>query len=242
MDMHDWPYIKKSARRKKRLVKKDFDKQLIRLDKRRGILWATRYKLPMVPLENPYQSGWKRLFVLRGDIQRSAKGEFYQNLLKKINTVQYHHDRTFKKRKRKRGKYVYSEKPQALRVIDGYDWLRNTLKLTDSEKVLFSPKEVWSVRKKAMITEYHFMETWRFVLVVKPHIIYEKKQHDEALEKEIRLIENKIDRRNLQPRMWRLTGGGRYKYWKGDYEERKKYTNELKNKPVYTLKEEYLGY
>jgi hypothetical protein len=33
MDMHDWPYIKKSARRKKRLVKKDFDKQLIRLDK-----------------------------------------------------------------------------------------------------------------------------------------------------------------------------------------------------------------
>ncbi|QEC76632.1 hypothetical protein [Mucilaginibacter ginsenosidivorax] len=241
MDMHDWPYIKKSARRKKRLVKKDFDKKLIGLDKQRDILWATKYKLPMVPLERPYQSGWKRLFALRGDILRSAKGEFYQTLLKKINTVQYHHDRAFKKRKRKRGKYVYSEKPQILRVIDEYDWLRNTLKLTDKEKVLFSPKETWSVRKKALITEYHFLETWRFVLVVKPHIIYEKKQHDELLEKEIKQIENRINRENLQPRMSKLVGGSRYKYWKWR-DEPEKYKNELKNKPVYTLQEEYMGY
>ncbi len=49
MDIHEWLCCKKSARRKKRLVKTDRDKQLIQLDKRQGKLWEQKRLLPKVP-------------------------------------------------------------------------------------------------------------------------------------------------------------------------------------------------
>lgn len=66
MHTHEWSCRIKSARQKRRLVKTDRDKQLIKLDKRRRELWQQQSLLPMVPLENPYQRGWKRLFVRNG--------------------------------------------------------------------------------------------------------------------------------------------------------------------------------
>lgn len=39
MNTHEWPRCIKSARRKRRLVKTDRDKQLIQLDKRRDESW-----------------------------------------------------------------------------------------------------------------------------------------------------------------------------------------------------------
>jgi len=70
MDTHEWPCRIKSARRKKRLVKLDFDKRLIRLSKTREELQEQKRNLPIVPLEHPYQRGWKRFFVLRDDMKR----------------------------------------------------------------------------------------------------------------------------------------------------------------------------
>ncbi len=57
MDIHDWPYIKKSARRKKRLVKKDFDKQLFWLDRERQRIGDLIDKLPPIMLDKPQQRG-----------------------------------------------------------------------------------------------------------------------------------------------------------------------------------------
>jgi len=241
MNMHDWPYIKKSARRKKRLVKKDFDKKLIQLDKLHTDLWHKRNKLPMVPLEQPYQRGWKRLFILRDDIQVGAIAEFHQNLLTKINTVRYHHDQSFKRRKkRRRTKYSYEESVQTLRTIDSYNWLYDTLKLTDAEKMLFGPKEVWSYRFSKFITRYEFMEPWRFVLVTLPRIIYEKKLHDQELEQEISEIGDYLDIHHRRCRLSKIKGKT-YRYrWEGD--QNQKYINHLKNKPRYTNKEVYLDY
>jgi hypothetical protein len=82
MNTHEWPRCIKSARRKKRLVKLDFDKQLIRLSKTMNS-WATKAKFTKVPLVHPYQRGWKRLFVLQDDIKRGPLAEFYEALLKK---------------------------------------------------------------------------------------------------------------------------------------------------------------
>jgi hypothetical protein len=63
MDIHNWPYIKKSARRKKRLVKKDFDKRLRQLSKKRQELSDQISDLPPVTLEKPYQKvGYDYLF------------------------------------------------------------------------------------------------------------------------------------------------------------------------------------
>ena len=52
MNEHEWPYRIKSARRKRRLVKTDRDKQLIQLDKRRSVLWKQQRNLPWEALEH----------------------------------------------------------------------------------------------------------------------------------------------------------------------------------------------
>ena len=61
----------KTKRQKKRLVKEDFEKQLIQLNKLQDELWEKKRCLPLVPLAMPYQKGWQRYFVLREDIARS---------------------------------------------------------------------------------------------------------------------------------------------------------------------------
>ena len=242
MDMHDWPYIKKSARRKKRLVKKDFDKKLMQLNRRRQTLSDLIWKLPPVILEHPYQRGWMRSFILRADVARSDKAGFYQALLDKINTFCWHYDRSFKRRKIRKGIYQYYDvKHHQLRELSPEDFHGDKLKLSDAEKRCFHLKETWNIRYNRWENRYVFTETWRYILVIRPHMVYAKKQINEVLEQEMSEIDNRIDGFYLQPRMWKLKGG-KYKYWKGEREEQEKYKNELKNKPVYSLKEEYLGY
>ncbi|WP_184547590.1 hypothetical protein [Mucilaginibacter sp. FT3.2] len=241
MDMHDWPYIKKSARRKKQLVKKDFDKKLIQLDKLHNDLWNKRNNLPMVPLEHPYQRGWQRLFALSTDIQQGNMAQFYQGLLSKINTIRYHQSREFKRRrKRRRRKFVYDDSVQTLRVIDSYNWLQNTLQFTDAEKAFFAPKEVWSYRFSKYIIRYEFTEPWRFILVTIPRIIYEKRLYNDELEQELSEIKNYLDNTRRQTRLYKLKGKT-YRYRWDSFQD-PRYINHLKNKPMYTSKEAYLDY
>jgi hypothetical protein len=240
MDKHDWPYIKKSARRKKRLVKKDFDQKLLQLNRRMEALHDQIGNLPSIILEHPYQRGWMRSFILRADVARSDKAEFYQELLDKINTFCWHYDRSFKRRKIRKGTYQYYDvKLHQLRELLPEDFHGNKLRLTDAEKRCFYSKETWDIRYNRWENRYVFTEAWRYILAIKPHMVYAKKQIDEVLEQELSEIDNRIDGFYLQPRMWKLKGG-KYKYWKGEYEERKKYKNEFKNKPTYILKQEYL--
>jgi hypothetical protein len=239
MDTHEWPCRIKSARRKKRLVKLDFDKRLIRLSKTREELREQKRNLPMVPLEHPYQRGWKRFFVLRDDIKRGPLAEFYEALLKKINTVQYHNDRFFKTKKRRRSRYGYKKREQELREIDKYSWDTNRLKLSEQEQVCFTRVETFSKVTYKVDVKYVFTEPWRFVLKVMPHMVTEVKLHDEILQQEIAEIDNHIERRFYQPRMYRIIYGHRYR-WKDEFYEQAKYINKLKNTPRYAGKEAYL--
>ncbi len=239
MDLHDLPYRLKTERRKKRLVKKSRDKQLIRLYKRENLLCKQKRELPMIPLKHPYQRGWKRFFVLRDNVAKSPDAEFYQEILKKINTVKYHHDKNFRVRKRRKCRYYYAEKQQRLRELTEREWLANSLKLSDAEKQCFYAKMEWDKNKYRMVATYVFVECWRFALVVKPHIIYEVKMHDEALERELKEIDNKIERNYLRPRIRRLTNGRSYRYYWRHYAGQSKYINNLKNKPLYLIEDEY---
>jgi len=58
----------------------------------------------MVQLEEPYQRGWKRSFILREDVARCHAAEFYAILLAKINTETYSTNKGFTHKKRRRGK------------------------------------------------------------------------------------------------------------------------------------------
>lgn len=70
MDIHEWPRCIKSARQKRRLVKTDRDKQLIKLDKRRNKLWEQQRLLPMVPY-NTLISVDGNVFLYCGSLQNT---------------------------------------------------------------------------------------------------------------------------------------------------------------------------
>lgn len=239
MDLHELPYRLKSARQKKRLVKKDRDKRLIQLDKLTVELLLKKRNLPMRPLEQPYQKGWKRLFVLRKDLVQNVKAEFYKGILKKINNIKYHYDESFKVKKKRRWLHSYLEIPQTLRELTEREWQTNSLKLTDDERQCFYPKQEWDNSRRCMVTKYAFIETWRFVLTVMPHIIYEAKMHDQLLEQELQEATDRFNSYDSWPRIHRLTSGRSYRYWSVKYFDKPKYINKFKNKPLYIIQDEY---
>ncbi|MDB5140504.1 MAG: hypothetical protein JWR12_2420 [Mucilaginibacter sp.] len=239
MDIHEWPRCIKSARQKRRLVKTDRDKQLIQLDKRRDQLWEQKRLLPMIALEHPYQRGWKRFFVLRDDVKHSPRKDFYEALLPKINTVEYHQDKSFKRKKRRKQRYVYQVKAQMMRELSQHSWDINRMNLTEEEKVCFTRVETFDVKTYRTDVKYVFTESRRFVLKVAPHMVTHIKLMDVDIEKELSYIDGHIDNHHLTPRMYRLTNGRHFR-WKDKFNDRLKYINKLKNIPRYAGKEAYL--
>ncbi|OOQ61587.1 hypothetical protein [Mucilaginibacter pedocola] len=239
MDTHEWPCRIKSARQKRRLVKTDRDKQLIRLDKRRNELWEQRRHLPWVPLEHPYQRGWKRYFILREDVKRSPKAAFYETLLEKINTTEYHHDKSFKRKKRRKGRYGYYVKQQFLKEFSPYAWEINRMGLTEEEKACFTRIETYFPKTRRTEVVYRFKEAWRYVLKIAPNMITHVKPLDLDIERELAYIHLYLENRNLEPRLCKLKDGDYYRRidW---YDYHANYINNFKNLPGYTLKEAYL--
>ena len=235
MDIHEWPRCIKSARQKKRLVKTDRDKQLIQLDKRRDELWEQKRLLPMIPLEHPYQCGWKRFFVLRDDVKHSPRKDFYEALLPKINTVEYHRDRSFKRKKRRKQLYVYQVKVQMLRELSEHIWDINRINLTEEEKGYFTRIETFDVKTYRTEVKYVFTEPWRYVLKVAPHIVTHTKLMDADIERELSYIDDHINTNHLWPRINLLTRGRSY-CWKDEFNERAKYINKFKTYPGIALK------
>lgn len=227
----------KTARQKKRLQKEDAAKQLIRLHRLRETLQQQKSNLPLVPLETPYQKGWKRSYVLRQDVARSRYGAFYQTLLEQIDTVIYHHDKRFKTSKRKRLKKRETDITQSLREFYDWEWNSSRNKLTDAEKILFYPKEVLCKQSKKPVIKYVFAEPWRYVLKVKPHMITHSRMIDEVLEQEIQELDNYIEQHNLQHRISKLIDGHCYSPWRG--RDNKKRYREVK--PTYKILEQYLA-
>jgi len=239
MNTHEWPRCIKTARQKRRLVKTDRDKQLIQLDKRRDELWEQKRLLPMVALEHPYQRGWKRFFVLRDDVKHSPRKDFYEALLPKINTVEYHQHRSFKRKKRRKQRYVYQVKAQMLRELSQQSWDINRMNLTEEERVCFTHVETFDVKTYRTDVKYVFAEPWRYVLKIAPHIVTHTKLMDGDIERELSYIDDHINNNHLWPRINLLTRGRSYR-WKDEFNERAKYNNKFKNIPRYADKEAYL--
>jgi predicted nucleic acid-binding protein len=239
MNTNEWPCRIKSARRKRRLVKTDRDKQLIQLDKRRTELGQQKKLLPLMPLKVPYQRGWKRFFVLHDDLKRSPMAAFYETLLVKINTIEYHYDKSFKRKKRRKKRYGFEMRQQMLREFYPYSWQTNRINLTDDEKACFTRVETFDVKTRRIDVKYVFTESWHYVLKVMPNIITHTKLMDADIERELSYIDDHIDNNHFAPRINLLTRGRNYR-WKNRFNERIKYINKLKNIPRYAYKEAYL--
>lgn len=229
----------KSKRRKKRLVKEDFEKHLIQLRKLEKGLWKKRKDLPLIPLENPYQKGWQRCFVLREDVGRSSEAEFYRTLLEKINTWQFSSEKSFKRKKKRKRRNVYVEKIQTVKEFSEWEWKSPKLELTEKEKVHFYKRERWCSNFKRYKIHYVFNEPWRYVLRVSPYMITHTKMVDSDLESEIQLLENYIVNLDLRNKINRLIHGSSLK-WSYYEKENPKETSPIKNISLNTLYQQYL--
>jgi len=241
MDTNDLSYYIecsriKSARRKVRLQKLDKEKQLIGLDKEIRTLSKLEDELPLIPLEIPYQKGWKRFFVLREDVAVSKYATFFNELLIKINTTQHCNNKAFtkRKRKRKRRKKVIVEIVQNLRSFLDWEWNSSKCKLTEKEKEFFKPLKRWCNTRKCFYTEYVFTEPWRFVLKIKQHFITHYKMHDNVLKQQMAEIDNHIENHYLRHQIYKLTNGRKdhYRCWNRN---KLKYLHPFKNKALHTI-------
>jgi hypothetical protein len=221
----------KSKRRRIRLRKQDQEKHLLRLHREENKLRRQIRDLGYEPLIPPVQKGYKRIFVLRDDVQRSQQAAFFAGLLAKINTVQYSDTKAFTKKQRQRGRKIQVPLEQKLQSPNAWEWRQKGF--TEAEAACFYPVPEW--RHGRFYTVYQFREPWRFVLRVVPNLVTEVKVKDNLLEQRLDEIESYLsfnDRRERQS--WLLGKYVKYRWFK---RERAKYQSPYRNRPFHAMLE-----
>ncbi len=205
-------YRLRTGRQKTRLRYEDFDKQLLELDFRLKGLYEKRRNLGWEPLIPPIQRGWKRFFVLQEDVAAGKQADFFEQLLKKINTTNYSWKKDFTIKKRKRGRKIYVVREQ--RLLAPCEWQFKKLGFSPQEQQLFY--EQWQTDKYGYLSKrYIFSEPWRFALVVKPNMIGKKRVTDPELESEIAQIDQYLERHFYNRRLGKIKDGRfGYKYYR----------------------------
>jgi hypothetical protein len=202
-------YRLRAKRHKIRMQYEDFDKQLRRLNREEAKLRKQRNNLGWEPLLPPVQRGWKRTFVLREDVARTARAEFFNGILEKINTIDCSWRKDFKKKKRYMGRKIYVVKPQYLKKLDLWEWKKASF--TTAELQFFQC--TFSIDKRGYLREqYVFTEPWRFVLKISPNIIDKVRIRDVEIEQRIKEIDNYITRNDCKGRIQKTVYGGNSYY------------------------------
>lgn len=197
-------YRIRTERQKKRLRYKDFDKQLLELDFRLDALYKKRRNLGWEPLTPPIQRGWKRFFILKEEVATSKQADFFEQLLKKINTTNYSWKKDFTVRKRNRGRKIYVVKEQYL--LAPCEWDFKKLNFSPQEQLFFY--EQWRTNKYGYASKHFvFTEPWRFSLIIKPNIIDKKRITDPVLESSIDEIEQYLKRNFYNRRLGKIKDG-----------------------------------
>jgi hypothetical protein len=222
-------YRLRTARQRKRMLYEDFDKKLIQLYKEEKKLYQQKRNLGWQELNPPVQKGWVRYFVLRDDVGRNRHADFFESILKKINTYEYSWRKDFKKKKRKRGRKIYVVKPQSLLRL--YEYQFNKMQFNTAEKQFF--REVWELDwRKKPVKRYEFVEPWRYVLKIKPYLIDKVRIKDSILEARIQGIQNYLERNDLRGKQVRLLKGS-WKRWRCNKEfEKYNEVNQFRNKSL----------
>ncbi|MFY1047968.1 hypothetical protein [Chryseobacterium sp. GP-SGM7] len=206
----------RSLRSRKRIIRKDVEKQIRQKYKRSDDLCELRRKIPLMPLKEPYQKGFVRFFVVRDDVKRSKDADFFDGILNKINTKMYSPTRKFLKKKRKFGRRIYVEREQKLVQLSVHQWNDPKLALTIREKQYFLRIENYCPIRKKYNVYYKFIEPWRFVLRVKPNIITHYKPLNSDLDKEIDELDSYLGQHKIRGIIHK-TIYGRSNSWKDRY-------------------------
>ena len=231
-------YRLRTARQKKRMQYKDFEKKLLKINREEIKLKLKQRNIEWVPLVPPFQKGWKRYFVLREDVAVSKQAWFFENILRKINTQDWSHRRDFKITKRRYGRKKQVVKGQQL--LKPYDYQFSKMNFSEDEKQLFHEVFEYEIRGKT-VKRYAFSEPWRFVLRVRPNMITMVKNNDAIIESRLKEIENYLERNKLREKLYKLLDGKvgwRSNYARYEYKEKYVYKNKAFSQVLHLIKEE----
>lgn len=193
----------RTGRRRKRDALKQYDKQLLQYNRKRKELWLAWRNRGYTELSPPVMKGYIRCFVLRDDVARSRDGDFFRELLKKINTYDYSHRKDFKVKKRKRGKKIYVLREQHL--LQPTEHIFRKMKLTPKEVNCFEERIRYCKNGIDQVKYFVVKEPWRFVLQVRPNMITKQRVVAPELSSAIDQLDNYLKRHRLEHRIWRLT-------------------------------------
>jgi len=233
-------YRLRTARQKKRMQYKDFEKQLLKINREERKLVIKQRNIEWVPLVPPFQRGWKRFFVLREDVARSKQAEFFENILRKINTQDWSHRRDFKIRKRRKGRKKYIVKEQQL--LRPYDFEFPRMNFSEAERQLFHEVFYYEKGGKRIVKRYVFSEPWRFVLRVRPNMITRVQKRDAKIESRLKEIKNYLERNKLREKLYKLLHGRNIQWQcissKHEYKEKYAYKNKALGEVSHLINEE----
>lgn len=193
----------RTGRRRKRDARKQYDKQLLQYNRKRKELWQAWRNRGYTELTPPVMKGYIRCFVLRDDVARSRDGDFFRELLKKINTYDYSHRKDFKVKKRRRGRKIHVLREQHL--LQPTEYFFKKMKLTPKEVNCFEERIRYCKKGIDQIKYFVVKEPWRFVLQVRPNMITKQRVVAPELSSAIDQLDNYLERHQLEHRIWKLT-------------------------------------
>lgn len=193
----------RTGRRRKRDARKQYDKQLLQYNRKRKELWQAWRNRGYTELTPPVMKGYIRCFVLRDDVARSRDGDFFRELLKKINTYDYSHRKDFKVKKRRRGRKIHVLREQYL--LQPTEYFFKKMKLTSREVNCFEERIRYCKNGIDQIKYFVVKEPWRFVLQVRPNMITKQRVVAPELSSAIDQLDNYLEQNQLEHRIWKLT-------------------------------------
>lgn len=202
----------RSKREKKRLIKTAKEKNVRNKYKRQKEIFLEQKNIQLVPLQEPYQKGFERYFVLREDIKNEKEINFFTQLLKKINTSQFSDTRKFVKKRKRYGKKVYVPRIQNLKQLQPYEFSGSHSILNDDERRYFACIQVYDPVLKRFKGIYEFLQPWRFRLIIKPNMITHYKPLDIDLKREEAQIDHFFDNYKNKSLMYKKIIGKGYSY------------------------------
>ena len=193
-------------RRQVRMDKKDNEKDLISLWKKKIKLMQGKHALNKVELPKPERWGYKRFFVLREDVANSKEAEFYKGILKLVQNTVLSRDKEFLYKDYKTKKKLPIE--QHIGNISHKDWNKMIAenKLTAKQQACFELRWYFNKNGKSGFYVYELIKDYMFVYKVQPHYITHRFIINPQLESELKELSNRIEKQNLWPKIGKVFG------------------------------------
>lgn len=209
----------KNKRQKKRIRITASQKKLLSIYAKQLQLDKAMRNQEYIPLNPPLQRGFKRYFILREDVSIGKDSDFFKHLLKKINTVEFSHRKDFKRKKKKKGKRIYVDRPQMLREF----WPHELKKSGLTEKEMRFFKEVEEAIHKKVYKKFVFAQPWRYQLKISPHLITHIQRINPILLQQAAELDKYLIKHHLSHKLYKLIYGSCFKCnWKGEEQDKYK--------------------